>query len=231
MTLSELVGTHPGGRAVIMGNGLSLLASLPTVKKRREEGWAIFGSNRVHLSGLTPAYLAVTDPLLAQDRRREIRVQPGVIFLDEKHQEFQPADFPAVWLTVDREWTAGRTKTLGFWADDVPDRVFGGGTVTYALLQIAFAMGFSDVRLVGMDHRYTLKGARHLTGWVYESTVPDPNHFHPDYFGPGQRFHDPQVDRMAKAYVVAKAAYEEAGRKVWNCTAGGELEVFERRPL
>ena len=28
----------------------------------------------------------------------------------------------------------------------------------------------------------------------------DPNHFHPDYFGKGFRWHDPQVNKMIEAY-------------------------------
>jgi len=57
----------------------------------------------------------------------------------------------------------------------------------------------------------------------------DPNHFHPDYFGKGYRWHDPQVDKMIEAYSEAKRVTEGAGLTIYNATVGGKLEVFPRR--
>ena len=54
------------------------------------------------------------------------------------------------------------------------------------------------------------------------------NHIHPDYFGPGYRWHDPNVARMEAAYRCARRELESAGITVMNATAGGHLEVFDR---
>ncbi len=53
-------------------------------------------------------------------------------------------------------------------------------------------------------------------------------HFHPDYFGKGYRWHDPRTDRMERAFIRAREAFEADGRKVYNATVGGKLEVYER---
>ena len=67
---------------------------------------------------------------------------------------------------------------------------------------------------------------------VARDTIPsqsdDPNHFHPDYFGKGYRWHDPMVERMEQSYVRAKAEFERVGRRIFNASAGGHLEVFPR---
>ena len=47
------------------------------------------------------------------------------------------------------------------------------------------------------------------------------NHIHPDYFGPGYRWHDPNVARMEAAYHCARRELESAGITVMNATAGG----------
>ena len=106
--------------------------------------------------------------------------------------------------------------------------VWVGGTVSYIAMQLAYFMGFSEVYLVGFDHSYTVPKEAEVEGRAITSASDDPNHFHPDYFGKGYRWHDPQVDRMEIAYRKARQAYETAGRKIYNATAGGHLETFER---
>jgi hypothetical protein len=58
-------------------------------------------------------------------------------------------------------------------------RFFEGFTVTFAALQVAFFMGFSEVVIVGMDHRYAYKG---LPNEAHELVGADLNHFDPSYF-------------------------------------------------
>ena len=65
-------------------------------------------------------------------------------------------------------------------------------------------------------------------GNEWTSGGDDPNHFHPDYFGKGYRWHNPRLDRMELAYRKAKRVFEADGRRVVNATLGGKLEVFER---
>ena len=106
--------------------------------------------------------------------------------------------------------------------------VWVGGTVTYLCLQLAYYMGFSDVYMIGFDHSYKIPKDAKVEGVNITSASDDPNHFHPDYFGKGYRWHDPQVERMGQAYHKARHYYEAAGRRIRNATIEGHLEVFER---
>ena len=91
-------------------------------------------------------------------------------------------------------------------------------------------MGFSEIYLIGFDHNYKIPDDAKKNNRSNEilSQSDDHNHFHPDYFGKGYRWHDPQVDRMEKAYRKAKEAFEMDGRVIFNATIGGKLEVFKR---
>jgi hypothetical protein len=89
-------------------------------------------------------------------------------------------------------------------------------------------MGFSKVYLIGFDHSYTIPKDAQVSGVDILSQSDDPNHFVPGYFGRGYRWHDPRVDRMEQAYRRAGEAFEADGRKIYNATVGGRLEVFER---
>ena len=103
-----------------------------------------------------------------------------------------------------------------------------GGTVTYICLQLALDMGFKEIYLLGMDHNYSRPEHVQSVGDVWTSHGDDPNHFHPQYFGAGYRWHDPQVARMEAAYRKAREVCTAHGATVFNATPGGQLEVFER---
>ena len=104
-----------------------------------------------------------------------------------------------------------------------------GGSVTFICLQLAYYMGFKEVYMVGFDHNYAIpKDADLSQTTTIISQADDVNHFSKDYFGKGYRWHDPRVDRMEMGFSEARENFEKAGRKIYNATAGGHLEVFER---
>jgi hypothetical protein len=114
-------------------------------------------------------------------------------------------------------------------SDDCSKVIYCGQSVTMINLQLAFYLGFSEVYLIGMDFNYTIpESAKLLKGAVIESTEDDPNHFHPDYFGKGKKWHDPKLNNVLQSYQLIKKMYEADGRKIYNSTAGGKLEEFIR---
>jgi hypothetical protein len=110
-------------------------------------------------------------------------------------------------------------------ATDVSRRVFEGSTVTFVALQIAFHMGFEEAVLVGVDHSFVTKGAPNA---AVISAGDDPNHFSADYFGKGFRWQLPDLEASERAYLLARRAYEAAGRRVMDATIGGRLTVFPK---
>lgn len=107
------------------------------------------------------------------------------------------------------------------------DQLSEGYTVTYVALQIAYIMGFKRVFIVGADHYFKQEGKPNA-----EQTMQgdDINHFDPNYFK-GQKWHLADIEGNEISYRIADKKYKEYGRKIYNSTVGGHLEIFERLPF
>ena len=220
---------HRGERCFIMGGGPSLKKCDPQLLANE----STFGVNGIFLLfdwlGFQPTYYAVEDWFVYEDRFGEIKrfvTEPECFFpLQFSGRGFDRPNhhyFRALYeFNSDPDWPNFST--------DAARMLWIGGTVTYICLQLAYFMGFKEVFLIGIDHNYVKPEHVQTTGNEWLAQGDDPNHFHPDYFGKGYRCHDPKVERMEKAYVSARKAFEADGRKVYNATIGGALEVFERR--
>lgn len=102
-------------------------------------------------------------------------------------------------------------------------------TVSFFNMQLAFAIGYKKVCLVGFDNSY-VQPKEVKEGVVITQTEDDENHFDPRYFK-GKDWQAADTVNMEKMYAVVKTAYEAAGREMVNCTVGGKLEVFRRGDL
>lgn len=226
--ITPFAGRHVGQRCFIMGGGPSLKLIDPAPLQNE----VTFGVNGIFLIydwlGFEPTYYVVEDFLVYADRWQRIRedVRRSTCFFPGhfRHPAFDRPSHHYFRAIYDFEPRSGFPN----FAANPARLMWIGGTVTYICLQLALYMGFSEVYLVGMDHNYRRPQHVRSVGDVWTSHGDDPNHFHPEYFGAGYRWHDPQVDRMETAYRRARAEYESRGVKVRNATIGGHLEVFER---
>lgn len=217
-------------RCFIIGNGPSL--NVTDLDKLKHE--ATFATNAFFLKmqdlGWTPTYYVVEDRLVAEDRAQPINELKGptklfpanlryvlepnaeTIFFDHRPRPSFPDGFD-----------------FSFEADQC---TYAGGTVTFTCMQLAAYLGYKEIILVGVDADYAIPADAKISGdgRVKQIDMPsdDPNHFHPDYFGKGKRWHQPNVDIMLKAYEKAQRACSERGVKILNATKGGKLEVFPR---
>lgn len=112
-------------------------------------------------------------------------------------------------------------------AKDCSMSINQGHTVTYVSLQLAFHMGFRQVALVGADHTFADQGPANKT---VTCTGEDKSHFHPEYFS-GMKWQLPDLFESEVAYTRASNMYNAYDRKIFNCTEGGKLEIFERQSL
>lgn len=216
-----------GQRAFIMGNGPSLnMCDLTLLKDE-----VTFAANSIFLNydkmGFHPTFYVVEDLLVAEDRRVEIDGYRGPTRFFGNYLDYCLSGSPdTVWLNV--RFRYDEYPGFPHFSRNALRMLWVGGTVSYLALQLAYYMGFSTVYLIGFDHSYTIPKDAEISGARILSTGDDPNHFHPGYFGKGYRWHDPQVDRMERAYLRAKEAYEADGRNIYNASCGGRLEVFPR---
>ncbi|RLA51487.1 MAG: hypothetical protein DRR42_10185 [Gammaproteobacteria bacterium] len=227
-SLSKFKDRHKGERCFIMGGGPSLKAINPEFLKRE----VTFGVNGIFLIydwlGFEPTYYCVEDCLVYEDRWRDItkKIKSSTCFFPVQFssEEFDRVNHNYFKAIYEFDPRAGFPR----FSEDISKLVWIGGTVTYVCIQLALYMGFEEVYLLGMDHNYAKPDHVESDGDIWLSQGNDPNHFHPDYFGSGYRWHDPKVWRMEEAYCKARQVFERRGKKIINATVGGNLEVFDR---
>lgn len=214
---------HQGGRCFIIANGPSLAQTDLGLLKDE----ITFGMNRIYLNfdsmGYpTRYYLAINE-----------------LVLDQFAPEIAPLNMPKFlnWNSRDRldredDGTHYLRLKLGLYdtfVSDITEPLCSGGTVTFAALQVAFYMGFQEVVLVGLDHRFAATGAPNEVQVRVEAN--DKNHFHPNYFPAGSRWQLPDLRRSELAYALARLAYEADGRVILDATVDGACTVFEKADL
>ncbi len=218
--LAALRNIHSGERCFLLGNGPSLnetdLASL-----RSEYTFAL---NRGYLKfdelGFPPTFLACINGHVLRQFGDELSSQDCLRFFSST----QPADLKQ----TPEQILLPTIHPPGFARDPTARGVHEGGTVTFAALQLAYLMGFREVILVGVDHRFESGGAANR---LVTTGGPDTNHFDPDSFGPGTEWQLPDLAASEHSYRLARQVYEEDGRRIIDATVGGALEVFAKQPL
>ena len=118
----------------------------------------------------------------------------------------------------------GRVKEIPF-SEDASICMYGGATVTYTAMQLAFYMGFEEIYLLGVDHSYS-----HSIDSTGKLTVDNSVK---NYFGNMKT-----LSYTVQAVETVNAAYDSAakyakshGLKIYNVTRGGKLECFPRALL
>lgn len=209
---------HQGQRAVLVANGPSL--NLMDLGFLRRE--IVIGLNKIHLGlhrfRFYPRYLVSVNPLVIEQAATDMRRMNCVKFISETGKYALPEDALTHHI---------KTRNLPCrFCGDITQGVNEGSTVTYAALQIAFYMGFHEVIIVGMDHRFKYEGKPNQEQIVEGA---DDNHFCPEYFGGGQRWQNPDLLRSEESYRLARQAFEADGRRIIDATVNGACTIFEKR--
>ncbi|MBA7487352.1 hypothetical protein ES707_22915 [subsurface metagenome] len=220
--IHRLHNAYSGRRCFVIGNG----PSLAQTDLSRLTGEITIGCNNLFLMfdkmGYLPTFYTVEDNLVAEDRAEEInRIRGTTKILPRDLSYCLSRDSDTIYINFLRRYPGFPKFSNRF--DKV---VYWGGTVTHLNLQLAYYIGCREVYLVGVDHSYEV--SPDVQDTVIVSKSADESHFHPDYFGPGYRYHHPRVERMEKAYVAAREFAAQNNMTIFNATIGGKLEVFPR---
>lgn len=217
--LLQVRNLHRGERCVILANGPSLggmnlspLVGVPT-----------FGMNRIYLLfnrlPFVPTYYVAVNELVLEQFARDIESIPSERYLNWNRRSLFSDDPSTNFLCL-------RFGLHDRFSSDLGRPIDSGGTVTFVTLQLAYYMGFEEVVLIGLDHRFSAKGTPNRV--KVRPAAPDRDHFHPDYFPEGARWQLPDLRRSELAYAEARAAFERDGRRIVDATPGGGCTVFER---
>lgn len=218
-------------RCFIIGNGPSLNKT-DLAQLRDEVTFCVNGFFlKMQELSWTPTFYVVEDHLVAEDRSEAINLLDGPTKLFPTYLAYCIDEGPD---TIFFNHRARKSYPHGFdFSTDASTITYTGCTVTFTCIQLAHYLGFKEIYLVGVDADYEIPKDVDLSSdygtSVLDMESDDPNHFHPDYFGKGFRWHDPQVEKMIEAYQEARRVTDASGRPVYNATVGGKLDVFERR--
>jgi len=216
-----------GERVWIIGNGPSISdTDLSALKNETTIGTNSIFLNRDEM-GFDVTHYVVEDYLVAEDRADDIAtIENSTKWFGNYLQYCLPEADDTLWMNVSVDYND--TPSWPKFSRDLGSVAHVGGTVTYLCIQLAYFLGAAEVVLVGVDHSYVVDDSEPVEGNTITSTQADVNHFHPDYFGEGKRWHLPRVDRMERAYIRSREVFEADGRVLLNATKGGRLEVFPR---
>jgi hypothetical protein len=208
---------HTGERAVLVANGPSL--NRMKLDFLRDE--TVIGLNKIYLGfrkfHFYPRYYVAVNTKVIQQSAEQIKAMNCVKFISLCGADSLPEN--ALTYHIDSRNPPARfchNITLG---------VHEGWTVTFVALQIAYYLGFKEVALIGMDHRYEYTGAPNE---ACQLEGPDPNHFSPDYFGNGQTWDNPDLMHSEESYHIARAEFEKDGRRIIDATLDGACTIFEK---
>jgi len=229
--LLNLKDKYKGERCFVIGNGPSLNKCDLTLLKNEYT----FGVNGIFYKtdemGFRPTFYMVEDNHVLIDNLDRInQYKCKYKFFPANYKNIVIPDKNTIFIPMDsgfyREFHP--YYCIPRFSKDISKEIYAGQSVTIMHLQLAYFLGFKEVYLIGMDFSYALPESTKIEGCNYTSQEDDPNHFHPDYFGKGKKWHDPKLDRVLMNYEKCKKEYEADGRKIYNATIGGKLEIFER---
>lgn len=207
---------YKGQRCFVLGNGPSLKQT--DLTKLKDE--ICFGANRIYLIkedvDFEPSFIASIDAKLLAQFCDEISAQPMPKFISWKYYKYFKGDENTVFIKLNYDKK---------FSPDLTDYCWGGHTVTFINLQLAYYMGFSDVVIIGCDHSYAGAGAPNTDVKIEGK---DENHFSDKYYVKGHTFRIPDWKNQEYAYALARDAFEKDGRRVVDATIGGKLQVFPK---
>ena len=224
------VGMEGRKRCFIIGNGPSLNKTDLSLLEN-EITFAVNGFFlKTESLNWKPTFYVVEDHLVAEDRVSYIQAFKGPIKFFPIYLGYcLPESDDTIFYNHRPRISYPDGFDFSLKADEI---TYAGCTVTFSALQLAAYLGFTEIYLIGVDADYEIP-KEVLNDKAYDTSVldmetDDPNHFHPDYFGKGYRWHDPQVNKMIEAYTEARKVCDLNGISIRNATIGGKLEVFER---
>ncbi|MDA9981754.1 DUF115 domain-containing protein [Gammaproteobacteria bacterium] len=232
-TLKQFRDHHHNARAFIIGTGPSL--SVDDLNKLKNE--ITFACNKIYLSfndtDWRPTYYSVIDRLVAENNHEAIAQLPFFkIFSSVVKPYFENAS-DIIWLNDLRSPTINGARQFVF-SKNAHKGTYGGFTVIYTQLQLAYYMGIREVYLLGIDFDFkesSATGAKTSAGESILKNNGEPNHFHSKYRAQGELWTKPRLDYHYQAFSAAKNAFEAANKRIYNASRKTKLDLFQRVDL
>lgn len=227
--LQSLKNKHEGKRCFIIGNGPSLTpGDLDLIRNEYS-----FAANRIFYmfdkTAWRPTYFCAQDKDVIMDSAKNFDVFLNAcenLFIINDSKRFIPKNIRDSIKTIFfcAKYVSAHKERL--FSSDISNYISGGGTVTYAAIQIAVYMGFKEIYLLGVDHSYA--SASFNNGTI---SMDDIRKSYFEGMPAGIKLTKPNPDNATISYLRAKEYCLDKGIKIMNATRGGKLEVFSRVAL
>lgn len=209
---------HLGKRAFIACTGPSL--NKVDISKLQDE--IVFGLNRGYLKrDINYTYFLVADKLIAKQYGEEISKVDATIFTSRGIQKKGFITGQYVWRG------SGRRKRF---QTNFSKIIYGGGTVTFIAMELAYYMGIQKLYLIGCDHYHKHEHSNKISDRVFKVRSADLDHFHPDYIEEGDEYFTQNLAKVEESYRLAREAFEADERILLNATEASHLseEIIDR---
>lgn len=226
--LKNLKNTKTGKRCFIIGNGPSL--SINDLEKIKGED--SFAVNRIYRifdkTEWRPTYFFAQDTRIVDEIKDDVGTllrECSSVFLNSsiykqiKYGMKKKDNLYFIYIDTD---TINCYPNLPEFSENISERFHEGFTVTYACIQMAVYMGYSEIYILGIDHSYNAN--RKPDGTVEENK--NVQNYMPGI--EGKLVFLPQLDKTTLAYRKARMVCDEKKIIIKNATRGGMLEEFER---
>jgi hypothetical protein len=215
--LAPFEGIYKGYRCVVIGNGPSLKGM--DLKVLRNE--YTIGLNRIYLLfkewGFSTSFLVSVNKLVLEQFHSELQNVEALKLLGWSASRFMRPNESIAFVAQ---------KPFRLQTSNIADGYLGTfGSVTNVALELALFLGFSQVMLIGVDHRFSEKG---LGGKAIVSKGSDNDHFSPEYFGKGVVWQLPDYEVIEYGFKRMKRIFDLRGVEVLDATVNGNLNVFPK---
>ena len=230
--LLELKNRHYGQRCFIIGNGPSINKQDLTLLQDEFTFGVNFFPLHDKFEQLKINYYCASDNALWQRRNdahdiiyEKLLKQPDIIvFLEQTGRAFGTM-FPqerVFYMFLDYYHKVRE----GYVSLDISKRVYHGNTVIIDFcIPIAYYMGFKEIYLLGCDCDYHLDEAPDFSqAYFFSLDKAVQQEAYPD----AARIVSEAQEWVFAAYRVMKNALDKENVRIYNATAGGKLEVFDR---
>ncbi len=226
--IKKLKGIHTGQRAFIIGTGPSLqISDLDHLINE-----ITFSCNKIYLSFTEtkwrPTYYSVIDTVVAKTNAEKIkRLQLKKIFSNSVKEYFLDSTDILWHNDLKTEIVDGRRQQS--FSQNLLRGTYGGHTVIFTILQIAYYMGIREIYLLGIDFSFINPKetvGKTASGEVLLKNQQEVNHFHPDYRKEGELWTMPRLDIQYEAFTAARNIFQKSDGCIFNASRSTKLDVF-----
>lgn len=221
--IKKYKNAYKGQRAWIIGNGPSLCADdLSAIKNE-----FTFAANKIFYifdkTDWRPSFYFCQDIRVYKDIEKsdfnELEKMKGTKkfiskYIKDKKCRLEKEDL-IYRLYVDKNMKCGISRNFAIYA-------YEGLSVTYSMIQLAIYMGFEEICLIGIDHTQINVNKKNISDMHFDKRYKIDIKSFPT---------EEEYEYLTNCFVKANEYCKKKHIKIYNCTKGGMLEVFERKNL